>query len=146
MTTSSLRILFLTNRFPYPVVDGQSRRTYNILKGLSRNHEVVLLSLFEKSAPVEAYALDHIRQWCVDVELFSIPSKTPSVSMVVRLLRSLASPDPYTIWRHRSDPFLKRVEALTKGGSFNLVHCDILPVVYAIKNLEESIGRLRIMM
>ncbi len=133
--TSRLRILFLTNRFPYPIVDGQSRRTYNILKGLCRNHEVVLLSLFDESAPVEPHALEHIKQWCGVVELFPIPSKTLSVSMVSRLLRSLASMDPYTIWRHRSDPFLMRVEALAKGGRFDLVHCDILPVVYAIRNL-----------
>lgn len=132
---SRLSILFLTNRFPYPIVDGQSRRTHNILKGLSRNHEVVLLSLFDESAPVEPHALEHIRQWCAAVELFSIPSKTLSVSMVMRFLGSLASMDPYTIWRHRSDPFLKRVEVLVKGGKFDLVHCDILPVVYAIRDL-----------
>jgi polysaccharide biosynthesis protein PslH len=133
---SPLRILFLTNRFPYPIVDGQSRRTYNILKGLSRNHEVVLLSLFEESVPIEAHALEHIKQWCARVELFPIPPKTLNVSMVARLLRSLVSMDPYTIWRHRSDLFLERVEGLTKGGRFDLVHCDILPVAYAIRNLE----------
>lgn len=133
---SRLSILFLTNRFPYPIVDGQSRRTYNILKGLSQSHEVVLLSLFDESAPVEPQALEHIKQWCAAVELFSIPPKTLSISMVARLFRSLASLDPYTIWRHRSDPFLKRVEVLAKGGKFNLVHCDILPVVYAVQNLE----------
>lgn len=54
--------------------------------------------------------------------------------MFFRLLRSLISTHPYTIWRHYSKQYLKRVHELAFSGEFDIVHCDILPLAYIAWN------------
>src|SRR5258706_9322014 len=74
-----LKILFLTNRSPYPIKDGQSRRTYNILKNLACRHEVHLLSLYESAEEVRPVSVEHLRRFCKQVEMLPAPCKTLSV-------------------------------------------------------------------
>ncbi len=133
---NKLKILFLSNRIPFPIKDGHSRRTYHILKGLSEKHEVYFLSLYETAQEIEPQIIQHLRGFCNDVEVFASPSKKFSFPMVLRLLRSLFSIDPYTIWRHYSPPYLKRIQKLVKMMKFDLIHCDILPLSYTVQNIN----------
>ena len=129
-----LRILFLANRIPLPIKDGQSRRTFNILKCLSTNHRVFFLSLHEASQRID---LEHIRKLeglCEKVELYKSPPKKISMGMLLYFVRSLFSWDPYTIWRHYSRAFFMRVTELTKTQRVDLVHCDNLCLAYAVRN------------
>jgi glycosyltransferase involved in cell wall biosynthesis len=70
------------------------------------------------------------------------PSKRPGFAMAVRLLRSLVSRDPYTIWRHYSPAYAARVRAVVNATVFDVVHCDILPMAYAIRNLDTPFSSL----
>jgi len=137
-----LKILFLTNRSPYPITDGQSRRTYNILKGLAFRHRVHLLSLYESPKEVEPYSISHLKAFCEDVEMLPAPPKTVSVGMAVRLLMSVLSPEPYTIWRHYSQEYIERVRACLRATTFDVVHCDALPLAYAIQGLSAPVRAL----
>ena len=85
--SEQLKTLFLTNRSPYPIEDGQSRRTYNILKGLARRHEVHLLSLYESAGEVMPESVGHLKTFCEQVEMLPAPRKTLSLGMVARLER-----------------------------------------------------------
>ena len=131
-----LRILFLANRCPLPIVDGQSRRTYNILKGLARRHDVSLLSLYDPDVKVDPGTIQHLESFCARVELFAGPAKRVSFPMAMLLLASLFSRDPYTIWRHYSPAYRKRVYELAHSGKYDLVHCDIISLAYAIRNVN----------
>ena len=131
-----LKILFLTNRSPYPIKDGQSRRTYNILKGLAYRHEVYLLSLYESAEEATPESIGHLKSFCKQVEMLPAPRKTLSLAMVARLLRSLFSEDPYTVWRHYSRPYVNRVRMRMDTTPIDVVHCDILPLAYCIRGLH----------
>jgi len=131
-----LKILFLTNRSPYPIKDGQSRRTYNILKGLAYRHEVYLLSLYESAEEATPESIGHLKSFCKQVEMLPAPRKTLSLAMVARLLRSLFSKDPYTVWRHYSRPYVNRVRMRMDTTPIDVVHCDILPLAYCIRGLH----------
>ena len=133
----TLKILFLTNRIPYPINDGQSRRTYNILKGLSENNKVYLLSLSEEPEEIESANIRHMESICHKVETIPFPHKKINRQMLWRLLRSLISLEPYTIWRHFSKLYLTRIHELIKEIKFDIVHCDILPLAYTIKNIKK---------
>jgi len=128
-----LKILFLTNRCPLPVIDGQSRRTYNIVKGLSKNHEVYLLSLSENYPAKNRRDIQELKELCEGVEVVSGPSKKLSLPMIIRLICSLFSLEPYTVWRHYSREFKKRVVENLREHRFDLIHCDILPIAYTIR-------------
>lgn len=131
-----LKILFLSNRSPLPITDGQSRRTYNILKGFAKRHSVYLLSLQNPDEPLDEKSSLDLKSICENVELHPAPSKKIGFSMAVRLLGSLFSLDPYTIWRHYSRSYLKRIDELTRALQFDLIHCDILPLAYTVRNLN----------
>jgi glycosyltransferase involved in cell wall biosynthesis len=131
-----LKILFLTNRVPWPIRDGQARRTYHILRGLGEAHDVHLLSLYETPPEATSDTIEHLRGFCADVDLIRAPSKKPGFEMAVRLARSLFSPDPYTVWRHYSREYAQRVRQAIGSTAFDIVHCDILPMIYAVRNTD----------
>ena len=137
-----LKILFLTNRSPYPITDGQSRRTYNILKGLARRHDVSLLSLYESPKEIEPNSIHHLKEFCERVEMLLAPPKTVSIGMATRLLMSIFSPEPYTIWRHYSQEYVDRVWACLKSTTFDVVHCDALPLAYVMRGLRAPVRAL----
>jgi polysaccharide biosynthesis protein PslH len=137
-----LKILFLTNRSPYPIKDGQSRRTYNVLRGLAHRHEVCLLSLVESPEEALPASVANLTGFCEKVELVPAPSKRLSFAMVVRLLRSVFSRDPYTIWRHYSKPYVTRLKARLKATPFDIIHCDILPLAYCVRDLHSPVRAL----
>src|SRR5574341_149548 len=131
-----LKILFLSNRIPFPIKDGHSRRTYNILKGLAKDNDVYLLSLYDPVEEADSNNIQHLKGICENIEMHPAPPKRLSFSMAIRLLRSLVSLDPYTIWRHYSPSYLKRIFELVKNTKFDLIHCDILPLAYTVRNLK----------
>ena len=131
-----LKILFLSNRSPLPIKDGHTRRTFNILKGLSEKNQVYFLSLYETPEEIETDNVKELESFCHRVELLPSPSKKFSIPMLVRLIRSFFSREPYTIWRHYSKKLSKRVAHLINKNEFDLVHCDILPIVYTIRNKD----------
>ncbi len=131
-----LKILFLSNRIPFPIKDGQSRRTYNILRGLAGRNDIYFLSLYESIEEIDPQTIDHLKSFCDDVEYIISPSKKISFQMVIRLLRSLVSSDPYTVWRHYSSAYIKRIQDLLKERKFDLIHCDILPLAKTIQRVK----------
>lgn len=137
-----LKILFLTNRGPYPIKDGQTRRTYNILKGLALRHEVHLLSLYESPDEAGFESVEHLKGFCERVEMLPAPPKALSFAMVARLVRSLFSSDPYTVWRHYSRAYARQVQVWVSAMSFDVVHCDILPLTYSVRDLKGAFRTL----
>ncbi len=131
MTDRRLSILFLSSRLPYPVRDGHLRRTYNILSGLAARNDVHLLAMTDHPDQ-GGIGRNHLGRICTDLECLPAPSKRPGIPMAGRLLRSLASLKPYTLWRHYSREFAQRARELATSGRFDLVHCDILPIAYAV--------------
>ncbi len=127
------RILFLTNRLPFPVRDGQSRRTFNVLRGLATRHMIHLLSLQEPSEEPTTGDLEILRKICETVELVEGPSKQLGPQMLVRLIRSLFSPLPYTRWRHFSGFYARRVDEAIAEFRIDTIHCDILPIAYVME-------------
>jgi len=134
MAGKSKNILFLSNRGLLPIKDGHTRRSFNILKGLAEKNKVYFLSLYETPAEVSYENVKQLEKICHRVEFLPCPSKKISLEMLTRLFRSLFSFEPYTVWRHYSKPFLKRVDELISSKRFDLVHCDILPICYTVQN------------
>jgi glycosyltransferase involved in cell wall biosynthesis len=108
------------------------------MKGLAQKNEVYFLSLNETSGEVDPITLQHLINVCSHVEVFAAPPKKISFPMVIRLLRSLISRYPYTIWRHYSPAFVKRIQELLKTKKFDLIHCDILPLAYTILTIRDT--------
>src|SRR6478736_9319794 len=66
-----MRILFLTPRFPYPPLKGDTLRVYHQLRTLSREHSITLLSIAE--GPVSREERARIMPFCERVEIVPLP-------------------------------------------------------------------------
>lgn len=126
-------ILFLSNRSLLPIKDGHTRRSYNILKGLASQHNVHFVALYETPEEMDYENLNSLNKLCSKVELIKAPSKSFSFEMLTRLFLSLFSIDPYTLWRHFSPQYRTLVENLIATGTYDIVHCDNLPVAYTCR-------------
>jgi polysaccharide biosynthesis protein PslH len=62
-----MKILFLSQWFPYPTNNGSKLRIYNLLRGLAQQHEVTLLSFADQS-DVDA-DVPEIRSLCREVQV-----------------------------------------------------------------------------
>ncbi len=64
-----MNILFLSRWFPFPADNGSKLRIYNILRGLSRHHNVTLLSFGDHAVMNTEPALVH--RFCSDIHVIS---------------------------------------------------------------------------
>lgn len=64
-----MRILFLSRWFPYPPDNGAKIRIFNVLKQLSLQHEIVLVTFAEPTDRVNDETLTMLRQHCVSVRV-----------------------------------------------------------------------------
>ena len=137
-----MKILFLSNRGLLPIKDGHTRRSFNILKGLAKYSDVYFLSLYERPEEISPGNIDQLKEFCRNVEFYPAPKKTVGIQMISRILRSLVSLEPYTIWRHYSRQYDARVHTLMSTGQFDVVHCDILPICYAVRGRKGGLRTL----
>jgi sugar transferase (PEP-CTERM/EpsH1 system associated) len=118
-----VRILFISDQFPYPLDTGGNVRTYHLLRGLAAAHEVVLVSATR--AGLEAEHIDAVRQYVSEVHLVARPAGGP-VRELLSLVRSLVRGTPFLIERHRNDALQRQVDALTGEQKFDAVHFNHL--------------------
>lgn len=97
-----MRILVVSQWFPYPPDNGARLRTYHLLKQLARHHEIALLSFAQREVKPEH--LDAMRAYCTTVE--AVPFR-PFHPTRLRALVGLLLPRP----RALTDTFSPRMEA-----------------------------------
>ena len=100
-------------------------RTYQMLKELKRDHEVVYLTLDDGSSAPDAR--EKALEYCH--ELITIPHLTRakfSAGFYFELLQNLASRYPYFIRKYRSREMEREVLRLDRTGKFDVLVCDFL--------------------
>lgn len=105
-----MRLLMLTPQLPYPPRSGGSLRTWGLLRGLTQEHRVSVLSLSETAEPaVPAPLSERVEQ----VAAFPRPRHT----MGLRLRHLLASGRPDLVWRLWNPRLAQTLRAwLAQGG------------------------------
>jgi polysaccharide biosynthesis protein PslH len=136
-----MRILFLTQVLPYPLDAGPKTRAYFVLRYLAQKHDVTLVSFVR--ATDTAAAVDHLRQFCVEVH--TVPIVRSMVKDVGYLAQSLVTNQPFIITRDASAAMDQLLSSLLQGGTrFDAVHADQLWMApYALKVQKASATPLR---
>jgi len=111
-----MRILFLSRWFPYPADNGSKLRIWNLLRGLSEQHEVSLLSFadVEKNAP----DVSVVREICQDVQVVQWRSFNPRSRRAVVGLFSLTPRSYFDTFSEEMSASIKQTLASEK---FDLV-------------------------
>lgn len=82
-----MRILFVTHFFPYPPTCGGRIGYYNPIKYLSRQHEIVLVSMVGEPNPA---SIEEMKKMCAGVHVF----RCPSWRQRTKLLKGMVSQPP----------------------------------------------------
>lgn len=128
-----MKILFLTPQLPNPPHKGTTIRNFNLIKQLSRNHEIHLLSFIRSEE--EMPWCEELRKYCRSVETVIAPPH----SMARRLLAFFLTPLPDMAVRLPSKEFSERLEAILERENFDLVQVEGIEMAHfglAIKGYD----------
>lgn len=148
LPTGRPRVLVLDEELPWPANTGKRLRTLNLLTHLAESFEIRILV---HAGGASAEAIDEInrRGMAVSTAPSAVPPKR-GLLFPFRLLSSLASPWPYSVFSHRQPGFRRTLARLLEDQKFDLVHAEWtpyavyldavpLPAVIAAHNVEYQI-------
>ncbi|MBA3014365.1 MAG: glycosyltransferase [Desulfobulbaceae bacterium] len=132
-----MKILWLSHLIPYPPKGGVLQRSYNLVKEISRYHEVDLLAfnqkeligpLFESvSAGVEEARIA-LSVLCRRLSFFEIASDCSTYGAYTLALKSLFH-EPYNINWLKSKAFAATMTSWLEQEKYDLVHFDTISLV-----------------
>jgi len=139
-----MKILQLTNKLPFPPIDGGALATLNMTEGfLYHGHEVTMLAMntskhFYDPGQIESKTRENIN-------LIAIPVNT-DVSLFAAIKNLLISSVPYNIERFRTNDYEQALINLLTNNKYDIIQLEGLPLVSyipAIRKFSDSILILR---
>ncbi len=109
----------LTPYLPYPTNSGGQIRSNNLIKKLSKKHEITLCSLIKNSAD-EKYK-SKLLPYCKNIYIFKRPAKPWTIS---NILRTGFSWYPFLVMRNYSTEEKRVLSEIIAKGNFDLIHAE----------------------
>lgn len=143
----TLRVLVLDEEIPYPPNSGKRIRTWNLLKRLAKRHWICLLCYGSSDDP----GVRTFQEAGISLHLVDAPANPKGWRLYVRLFFNLFSPYPYSVTKHYSLRFQKKLDALLRDGRWDLIQCEwtpyarflpaqsVAPLLVATHNVEAEI-------
>jgi sugar transferase (PEP-CTERM/EpsH1 system associated) len=137
--SNKLKILFLTPRFPYPLLGGDRLKSYNLLAHLASKHDVHLVSFYQGSTKLPPQKdIDHLKE--LGLKLHIIPLNPTIAGLRILFTSFLKFPLEIGYYYHPS--FQKTVDHLIEKEKFDLGIAFFMRTAEYIK--DKSIHRLLI--
>ncbi|MEO6693612.1 MAG: glycosyltransferase family 4 protein [Ignavibacteria bacterium] len=130
-----MRILFISYDFPYPPTGGSISRDYNLIKQLSKNHELHWINRTIRGDIRQEY-IDEMDKYFKNIKIVKWDYK----QNIPGLLKSFFTDIPYIIKRFESEEMNKIVRETINDNVFDLVLCDhIYLTQYLPDNITDKI-------
>lgn len=114
-----MKILMLNPYMPYPPSQGGQVRSINLIKHLSKKHEIYLLSLIKNDE--EAQYKSELLKYCKEVYACK---RSESPWTISNVLKSIFGKYPFLVNRNYSPEARTTVEMLLKKHKFDLIHAE----------------------
>lgn len=149
-----MKILALTTKSPFPLYEGRALRTYNLIKQISKNHEIYLFTFVQ--TPEEMSGIEHMRTICAHVEAEPLYLGAGKWRILPDLVRELFGTSPLLAVKYRSRTMRKKIRAFLTAHNIDLVHLDMLhlgdyldmfrgwPIVMVEHNVESVLLHRRV--
>jgi polysaccharide biosynthesis protein PslH len=115
-----MEILFITPRLPYPPFQGDRLKIYHLLRILSRNHRICLLSLVEDRREQEL--AKNLQGFCQEVR--TVIHSKPCIYK--NLIGNIFSHKPFQVAYFNSVEFAEILQDLIKTNSFDVIHTHLI--------------------
>ncbi len=129
-----MKILMLTPYLPYPPSSGGQIRSYNLIKQLSKKHEITLYSLI-KHEDERQYA-EELERYCHTVKIFKRAEKPWTL---MNILKTGFSPYPFVVIRNFSKQEKQDVLDILEKETFDIIHAETFYVFPHIPNTKTPV-------
>ena len=126
-----MKILMLTPYLPYPLYSGGQIRTYNLLKNLSKKHEISLFSFIRSEK--ETQYIPELQKFCRQVRVF----KRRQAWDLRNIFLAAFSPYPFLVSIYLSRSLKRTIETELMTGNYDLIHAETF---YVMPNLPKNIS------
>lgn len=126
-----MKILMLTPYLPFPDSSGGQIRSYNLIKDLSKKHEITLFSLIKEDS--EKKYISELEKYCKKVRVFK-RSKSPWTLRNIFLTGF--GPYPFLVIRNLSPVERKAVKEEINKVDYDLIHAETFYVMPHIPNTK----------
>ncbi len=135
----NMRILFVSHFIPHPPTGGASLRNYNIVKELSRNNSVHLVTFTQRDRHPTRERIEKSREvlkyFCEEISIIDVPSDFSSLKWYSLLGFNLFSREPYSAWRFWAPQMAQAITDQINRHRFDIVHVDTIALAGYIKYL-----------
>lgn len=131
------RLLFVTEKFPYPKDDGGQIRSHAVLEALAAAFPVTLLSHAAGSQADE----EAIRALGVEVE--TCGAKRPALTVPWFAAQALFTREPYPMRKNFSGAILAAIRSRIARGEVRALHLNHLDAAQYVEHLGQDRGRVR---
>ena len=114
-----MKILMLTPYLPYPPSSGGQIRSYNLIKQLSKKHQITLCSLIKYES--EKKYIDNLKKYCQEVFAFKRAEHPWSISNILKTATSLY---PFLVIRNYSKEEKKKIQEILQHHDFDIIHAE----------------------
>lgn len=121
----------LTPYLPYPPSSGGQIRSLNLIKQLSKKHQITLYSLIKYEE--ERKYVSELEKYCLRVKVFKRPEKPWTLKNILKTGTSLY---PFLVIRNFSEDEKKDLEQTLKTESFDIIHAETFYVTTHIPKTD----------
>lgn len=125
-----MKILMLTPYLPFPDSSGGQIRSYNLIKNLSKKHEITLFSLIKDDS--EKRFIPELEKYCRKVKVFK-RSKSPWTAR--NILLTGFGPYPFLVIRNLSPKERAAVKEEINSVKYDLIHAETF---YVMPHIPET--------
>lgn len=125
-----MKILMLTPYLPYPLHSGGQIRSYNLLKNLSKKHQITLFSFIRSNSEVKY--LKELKKYCHKVKVFKRRAAWDPRNIILSAL----TPYPFLVAIYLSKKVKKAVAKELSNQAYDLIHAETF---YVMPNLPSSV-------
>lgn len=147
-----MRILQVTNKVPYPVIDGGAIACMNLARGFSLlGHKVTIIAMNTIKHHITLSEIPESVKELAEFKLVNVPAR---ISPVSALLNLMFSKKPYNATRFISNTFARELQRVLLENDFDIIQleglyvCPYIPlirknskakIVYRAHNIEHEI-------
>jgi len=141
---NKLKILFLSSWFPYPPINGAKIRIYNLIRELSKYHEITLLS-FSRTISVEEARnnISHLNQYCRTVKVVAARPYNPNSRDAFKGFFSLK---PRSVVQTYSSEMAELVAETLKSDTYDVVVASEVNMPYLVSQLASEVAGIPIIL
>lgn len=121
-------LVFIASRFPFPLEKGDKLRGYNLIKGLSKTHQIYLIALTNE--PINQSWYDEIAPFVINIDIFPLHN----IGQWLRLFACIFTQQPFQLAFFTSCNIKRKIKKRLSEINPDHIFCQMIRPAEYVKN------------